>query len=150
MSRRYPFGVLAVLLCGGVCSPGTCQEFQPLYDVIAAAGSGEANGHSFERLVDLDPEITYTGGVEIDEDVCIRGNGATIDLQGECIAVREWGSPTRFDIDHCLIMYGGGPCAGLLGGGITYTQATQGWVVNNTLSIAQQWVITRRIERGGK
>ena len=24
------------------------------------------------------------------------------------------------------------------------------WVVNNTLSIAQQWVITRRIERGGK
>jgi len=24
------------------------------------------------------------------------------------------------------------------------------WVVNNTLSIAQQWMITRRIERGGK
>jgi YidC/Oxa1 family membrane protein insertase len=24
------------------------------------------------------------------------------------------------------------------------------WVVNNTLSIAQQWVITRRIEAGGK
>jgi YidC/Oxa1 family membrane protein insertase len=24
------------------------------------------------------------------------------------------------------------------------------WVVNNTLSITQQWVITRRIERGGK
>jgi len=24
------------------------------------------------------------------------------------------------------------------------------WVVNNTLSIAQQWVITRRVERGGK
>jgi YidC/Oxa1 family membrane protein insertase len=24
------------------------------------------------------------------------------------------------------------------------------WVVNNTLSIAQQWVITKRIEQGGK
>jgi YidC/Oxa1 family membrane protein insertase len=24
------------------------------------------------------------------------------------------------------------------------------WVVNNTLSITQQWVITKRIERGGK
>jgi YidC/Oxa1 family membrane protein insertase len=24
------------------------------------------------------------------------------------------------------------------------------WVVNNTLSISQQWVITKRIERGGK
>ncbi|MBT8122326.1 MAG: YidC/Oxa1 family membrane protein insertase, partial [Gammaproteobacteria bacterium] len=24
------------------------------------------------------------------------------------------------------------------------------WVVNNTLSIAQQWVITRRVEAGGK
>ncbi len=109
-----------------------------LRDALAAAGMGEHNGVSFERLVDLDPNKRYyaTGEILIDTDTCIRGHGATIDfeLSGHILVQSAFMDTTRFDIEFCLIMNGVRPVAtGELGGTIEYFSNTEGWVVNNTL-----------------
>ncbi|MCK4412443.1 MAG: right-handed parallel beta-helix repeat-containing protein [Candidatus Eisenbacteria sp.] len=103
-----------------------------LRDAIAAAPPGEANGHSFVHLLQLDPESTYVGGAVITENTCIQGNSAKIDLAGEMIVVRAE-EQARFDIDHCLIVNGGASSeSSLFSGGIEYQYLTRGWVFNNT------------------
>ena len=110
-------------------------ETLSLSAVISAAGPGEANGHVFTHLVQLDPANTYTGGAAILEDTCIRGKGATLELDYESLMVMNLGpeDATRFDIDHCLIVRGGTSAPySEYGGGIEFGPGTQGWVVNNT------------------
>lgn len=104
----------------------------PLSYVVENASPGEANGYSFARLVDLDPALTYTGGMLIRTDTCIRGHGAKIDLGMENIMVMaDVMTPTRFDIDHCLITNGGiGDAA--FGGAIEYWALCYGEIFNNT------------------
>jgi len=123
-----------MLVAAGAAALGLArgQETLPLDATIASAPPGQAHGHAFARLVDLDPAIRYLGGALITEDVCIRGHGATIDLGGDFIQVLAGGGPTRLDIDHCLILYGEHPGLGSYGGGLAYGAGTKGWVENNT------------------
>lgn len=113
-----------------------------LSEVLAAAGPGEHNDHSFERLVHLDPEILYRepDGIVIDTDVCIRGHGAIIDFEESgsiLVNLGEGDHETRFDIDHCIIINGDGARGRGYGGALEYRGIpmigyTKGWVVNNT------------------
>ncbi|MFH1143452.1 MAG: right-handed parallel beta-helix repeat-containing protein [Candidatus Eisenbacteria bacterium] len=118
-----------VVLAGQPLPPGVV-----LADRISTAPPGEANGHSFARMVVLDPDTIYVGGARIEEDTCIRGESARINLAGQSIVVVNAGSGApRFDIDHCLIVGGRMiPGHAWLGGGIIYFESTRGWVVNNT------------------
>lgn len=103
----------------------------PLAAAISAAPPGEAHGHSFAHLLDLDPDSTYVGGAAITEDTCIRGHGATINLAGESIVVLDtW--QARFDVAHCLIVNGSSWEQSAFSGGIEYQYFTRGWVYNNT------------------
>jgi len=124
------------LVCAGALAAGgraAAQDEVDLATAIATASPGEANGHSFDRVVELDPEVRYVGGALVLEDVCIHGNGATLDLSSDYIEVLATGEPTRLDIDHCLIVngiYGGSE--DYYGGGLFYGEQTQGWIAHNT------------------
>ncbi len=123
----------ALLLLAVIFSPlGSSAGPIDMTNAIAAAPAGEANGHFFVHLLELDPDSSYVGGAWITEDTCIQGNSATIDLNGQCLVVTMGTSHTRFDIDHCLIVNGGIPGYAAFGGGIEFGESTQGWVVNNT------------------
>lgn len=122
-------GIAALLLMLGAA--GDAEELS-LAATIAAAPGGEANGHSFTHLVQLDPANTYAGGALIQDDACIQGNGATIDLQGACVMVMIGIGATRFDIDHALILNGGDTSYSEYGGGLEFGPGTRGWVINNT------------------
>jgi hypothetical protein len=128
MALAAAAGLLLWLPAGGQA------ETLSLSAVISAAGEGEANWHVFTHLVQLDPANTYTGGAAIQEDTCIRGNGATLDLDNESLMVLNLGpeDATRFDIDHCVIVEGGTSVYSEYGGGIEFGPGTQGWVINNT------------------
>ncbi|MBD3237067.1 MAG: hypothetical protein GF330_10210 [Candidatus Eisenbacteria bacterium] len=110
----------------------------PLAAAIAAAGPGEADGHSFAHLVDLDPNARYYGGATITEDTCIRGHGAWVDLFDPLDAASEnilvtaavGTPPPRFDIDHCIVVYGGTDDD--FGGAVQYREGTTGRVFQNT------------------
>lgn len=110
----------------------------PLEYAIATAGPGEANGYSFTRLVDLDPNVRYIGGATITEDTCIHGHGAWVDLFDAAMGTTEniyvtpeFGSPPpRCDIDHCIITNGG--TTEPFGGALEYRPYTYGRVFNNT------------------
>lgn len=128
-ARRALAGAAGLLILAGAA--GHAAELS-LAATIAAAPGGEANGHSFVRVVPLDPANTYTGGALIQNDTCIQGNGATIDLQGACIMVLVGTGATRFDIDHGLILNGGDTAYSDFGGAIEFGTGTQGWVINNT------------------
>jgi len=108
-----------------------------LLDALAAAQGGDHNGYSFDRLVELDPAKRYfaTEEILINSDTCIRGHGATLDLesQGHFLVRAPFMGSTRFDIEFCLIINGQRPVpVGELGGTIEYYSNTEGWVVNNT------------------
>jgi hypothetical protein len=132
MGRGKMSGILIALLCGGlwVCAPAA--ETLALQSAIDAAPAGTANGHTFVHLVDLDPATTYTGGAAIDEDVCIRGHSATLDLAGSYIVVYVIDAHTRLDIEYCFILHGSHPGGDIYGGGLVFGPGTQGWIVNNT------------------
>jgi hypothetical protein len=132
MRRITVSGILIAALCGGFCVSPSTPETIPLQSAIDAASAGTANGHAFAHLVDLNPSITYTGGAGIDEDVCIRGHSATLDLEGACILVVATGAHTRLDIEYCLILHGFYAGGDIYGGGLIYGPGTQGWIVNNT------------------
>lgn len=112
-------------------SAGRAEELS-LAATIAAAPGGEANGHVFAHLVALDAANTYTGGALVQDDTCIHGNGATIDLDGGCIVVLVGSGATRFDIDHALVLNGAIPSYAEYGGAIEFGTGTQGWVIQNT------------------
>lgn len=78
-----------------------------LQDVYDSAGSGEG----YDKLVVLDPDEVYTGGLDVGSGVtcCIHGNRAAVDLDGNSIIAS--GSGTILDIDYC-VLYNGMPCIG--------------------------------------
>jgi len=92
----------------------------PLQEVYEQAGSGEG----YDKLLILEPDSFYTGGLTIEEGitVCIHGRGAIIDLMGESITLT--GSLTLLDIDHCVIVGGER--------GLFYGYGAHGKVINNT------------------
>ncbi|MBM3957292.1 MAG: hypothetical protein FJ313_04490 [Gemmatimonadetes bacterium] len=102
----------------------------PLSYALAQAGPGEANGHAFAHLCDLDPALRYVGGAVITEDTCLRGHGAWIDLDGEHIRVELAGAATRCDVEYCIII--NGDTDDPFGGALRYRPLCYGWVYNNT------------------
>jgi hypothetical protein len=122
----------ALVACLAGFAPAAGAETLALADVLAGAPPGAANGHVFAHLAVLDPTDAYVGGALVLEDTGVVGNGATLDLQEESILVAYGTGPTRFDIDHCLVVNGGTTTSGDYGGGIEFGAGTQGWVINNT------------------
>lgn len=82
-----------------------------LSEVLAVAGPGEQDGHRFERLVRLNPDVRYRG-TQIDTIVvstCILGHTALIDYEVKgCFHVMPVPPPdtTRFHIDRCIVVNG--------------------------------------------
>jgi len=75
------------------------MSLQQAYD---QAGPGEG----YDKLLILDPDVTYTGGCGIlqGKKSCIRGNGALIDLQNNQIYCGQPG--TEIAISGCCIVNG--------------------------------------------
>ena len=122
-SRLFPVFLLCLLLlCPVVAFPVTLQS---LYETAAPQGG-------YTKYLELDAGATYTGGIMIPdgEVVCIKGNGATIDLQTAIIQIQ--GPGARLDIDHCVIKNGCLPTAGYAQGAL-YFLGSHGDVVNNTI-----------------
>ena len=62
------------------------------------------SGLGYERLIELERGMIYTGGLVIsDETVGIKGRGAIIDLQGSSISVN---GVSVIEIDGCIIING--------------------------------------------
>ena len=90
---------------------------QAAYD---AAGPGEG----YDKLLDLDKNGTYTGGLVVSTGTscCIHGNGSMLDLEGASIEVTGF---TTLDIDHCILVNGFR--------GIYFQNSATGIVRNNTI-----------------
>jgi len=59
------------------CSNGQSTPLQKMYD------NAQPNG-IYDKLIILNQDVIYTGGfIQNVSKVCIQGNGAIIDLQGE-------------------------------------------------------------------
>jgi len=116
--RRTHFTVGCML--GALLSASTAGAIplQSAYDVALP-------GEGFDRLLILDPEQAYTGGMSAQDGVrsLIRGNGAVINLEGESI----WGvgHGTVLDIDHCVILNGYS--------GVFIAEEATGHIRNNTI-----------------
>jgi hypothetical protein len=86
----------------------------------------------YTKYLQLDAGATYTGGLTVlaSDMVCIKGNGATLDLQTSTIQIQ--GKGARLDVDHCVIKNGGLASAGYAEGALSFV-GSSGSVVNNTL-----------------
>jgi hypothetical protein len=102
--------VLAILPLVQAASAVTLKE---VYEAAPAA-------HGYDRYLELETGVTYTGGLLIGRvyspvtnrfimeesglDVCIMGNGAILDLEGEqlCMSYCE----NRLDVENCVIING--------------------------------------------
>ena len=107
--KTIPFLVLILLLHGGV-------EAVTLKEAFESAPAA----HGYDRYVELENGVTYTGGLLVGRvfspvsntfimeedgvDVCIVGNGAVLDLQGEQICLSY--CDNRLDISDCIILRG--------------------------------------------
>jgi len=105
--------ILLLLLLSSLLYSGTLKE---AFDLAEA---GSVNGITYNKVVELQTGEIYTGGLLIgkslinidfqllgDEgiDVCIVGNGAVLDLQGEQICISYCGN--RLDISDCIVING--------------------------------------------
>ena len=125
-ARQRLFLAFAVLVTASfVPQAATCVTLESAY-----AGAGPLNG--YDKYLELTSTVTYTGGITITygTTACIKGNGATIDLQNGMIHVG--GSTTRLDIDHCVLVNGGDPIYGPGQSALNFV-ASGGSVTNNTL-----------------
>ena len=73
-----------------------------LQSVYDQAGPGEG----YDKLLILDPNVTYTGGCGVSQGKksCIRGNGAVLDLQHNQIYCGQPG--TEVTIEGCCLING--------------------------------------------
>jgi hypothetical protein len=94
--KYLAFALAIVLLAPAVWAKSLQQAYEE-------AGPGEG----YDKLLVLDPQIKYTGGcgVLIGKKSCIRGNGATIDLDGG--NVQAGGSGTHLTITGCCLTASG-------------------------------------------
>jgi hypothetical protein len=83
-------------------APASTVGAAVLQDVYDAALPGEG----YDKLLVLDPGVTYMGGLTVDRGIrsCIHGGGARIDLENASIWAA--GSGTVLDIDHCILTEG--------------------------------------------
>jgi hypothetical protein len=93
---RYLVFGLALALCAPLAG---AKSLQQAYD---EAGSGEG----YDKLLVLDPNVTYTGGVGFAQGKksCIRGNGAVCDLQNNQVFISQSG--TEALITGCCFING--------------------------------------------
>lgn len=110
-SVRFLFPLL--VLTGLAAWPTLAVTLQEAYEAAPAAAG-------YDRYLVLDSGVTYTGGLmvgrvyspvtssflvdELGEDVCIVGNGAVLDLQGEQICMSYVNN--RLDISDCVVTNG--------------------------------------------
>jgi hypothetical protein len=97
---------------------------QSVYDAAGPQGG-------YTKYLELVAGATYTGGlaIPVGDIVCIKGNGATIDLQTSTIQIL--GKGLKLDVDHCIIKNGGLASAGYTQGALSFV-GSSGNVVNNT------------------
>jgi len=91
----------AVLLALALVVPAAlAQNLQQAYNAASA-------GEGYDKLLVLDPKVTYTGGCAVlqGKKSCIRGEGALCNLDGGNIFVTQPG--TVLDISGCCIYDGG-------------------------------------------
>jgi parallel beta-helix repeat protein len=93
-------GFVLILALALIVSAVGAKTLQSAYD---EAGAGEG----YDKLVILNPEVTYTGGCGIlqGKKSCIRGNGAICDLENGQIFASQPG--TLLDITGCCLINGG-------------------------------------------
>jgi hypothetical protein len=93
---RYLVFLLALAL---VVPAALAKTLQSAYD---EAGPGEG----YDKLLVLDPNVTYTGGLGVvqGKKSCVRGNGALCDLSGNQIFISQPG--TQCDITGCCFVGG--------------------------------------------
>lgn len=78
------------------CGIGRPTSLQKMYD------NAHPNG-IYDKLIILSQDVIYTGGfIQNVSKVCIQGNGAIIDLQGEKLEID--GSTNEIKIDHCIFI----------------------------------------------
>jgi hypothetical protein len=115
------FLICALSLYPVVASPATLQS---VYDAAGPQGG-------YTKYLQLDAGATYTGGLIIPatDIVCLKGNGAKLDLQTSTIQIQ--GRDASLDIDHCVIKNGGLFSAGYTQGALNFV-GSHGNVMNNT------------------
>lgn len=108
----------------------------PLFFAVISAGTlqqayqNAQPGMGYDRLIILDPDSVYTGGLAISgEKVGIKGFGALIDLAGDSIFVS---ANSQIDLDGCVIINGS---AGLAATGMVSGLITQCTFYNNGIGI---------------
>jgi parallel beta-helix repeat protein len=95
---RYLVVLLALAL---VVPAALAKTFQSAYDEAVP-------GEGYDKLLILDPEVVYTGGLGVlqGKKSCIRGNGALCDLEGGQVYASQPG--TQLDITGCCLYNGSG------------------------------------------
>jgi parallel beta-helix repeat protein len=93
---RYLVVLLALAL---VVPAALAKTLQSAYD---EAGPGEG----YDKLLVLNPNVTYTGGLSVvqGKKSCIRGNGALCDLDGNQVFISQPG--TLCDVTGCCFVDG--------------------------------------------
>jgi len=120
------FLAFAVLLLAGFLPQAV------LGTTLESAYTSASPLNGYDKYLELSGTMTYTGGLTIPagDTVCIKGNGATIDLEGSMIHVG--GNTTLLDIDHCVLVNGGNPVYGPGQAALNFV-ASRGSVTNNTI-----------------
>lgn len=117
MRGKFAWSFLAIIL---LIVP--CFAYESLQQAYNNAGPlGE-----YDKCVELDPEVEYSGDLSIygDQDVCIQGNGALIHGRNYGISIGVWGS--RLDVFNCVIVGGSY--------GIYYGTGAKGETRSNTIA----------------
>ena len=125
---RLPIVLLALpALLGGLSLPEVSSGATLESAYLAALPQD-----GYTKFVELSANMTYTGGLTITsaDTVCIRGNGAVVDLQGSTILVDT--KTARLDIDHCVLINGGNPDYGTGQATLNFV-GSSGSVINNTI-----------------
>jgi nitrous oxidase accessory protein NosD len=124
--RHLGVFLAALALLAGSVQAARAVILQDAYD---AAGPGEG----FDKLLVLDPELTYTGALAVQRGIrsCIHGNGAVINLENKSIWVPGYG--TFLDIDHCVLTDG---YSGL------YVSEDAGATIRNNTIVANGYGVT--------
>jgi hypothetical protein len=116
MHPRADIRRTALALLIGLALPGSAAAGLSLKEAVDAAGPA----HGYDKYVVLETGVTYTGGLLIGPvlsgisyllegdpglDVCIVGNGAILDLQGQLLCISYCNN--RLDLEDCVVIRGG-------------------------------------------
>ncbi len=115
---------VSLLLLSAGSSTLKAETLQSVFDAATAS-------YGYDRYVELQLGQTVTGGLAIPlgTSACIKGNGAILDLQTSMIQIQ--GTDTALDMDHCVVINGGNPAAGLGGAALNFLGG-KGNIIGNT------------------